>query len=145
MATYCTDADMQNIRSNILDLGVSSWETQRTQAYDYINKLFIARWYRPAAIEQGFDPDDTEFDPTKIDSDQIKRCAALKSLEFAYMYLMLDAEDPTGFERNMNTFAKEFVKCFDLEMAIGIKYDWDSDGDTSDEEYIKTARRLYRS
>ena len=80
MTTYCTDDDMAAVRSNILNLGVTTWEEQRTEADLYINKLILVRWYRPAAISLGLDPDITEFDPTKLDTDQLKRPAVFKSL-----------------------------------------------------------------
>jgi len=145
MGTYCTDEDMADIRANIMDLGVDDWETERTEAYDHINKLILVRWYRPAAVAMGLDPDTTAFDPDKIDESQIKRCAVFKSLELAYMKLMKEDADGDGFERFMDKFANEFIKCFDLEMALGLKYDWDNDGETSDENYVTTPRRLYRS
>jgi hypothetical protein len=145
MATYCEDADMVAVRANILNLGVTTWLTERTEAYDHINKLILVRWYRPAAIAKGLDPDTSPFDPTKIDEDQIKRCAVFKSLELAYMKLMKEDADGDGFERFMDKFANEFIKCFDLELALGLKYDWDNDGETSDEYYVTTPRRLYRS
>jgi hypothetical protein len=145
MATYCTDEDMAAVRGNIMGLGVSDWETERTEAYDHINKLILVRWYRPTAIGLGLDPDTTPFDPTKVDEDQIKRCATFKSLELAYMTLMKEGEDADGFERFMDKFANEFIKAFDLEMALGLKYDWDDDGETSDEYYKTAPRRLARS
>jgi len=145
MATYCEDADMAEVRANILALGVTTWLTERTEAYNHINKLILVRWYRPAAIAMGLDPDTTPFDPTKVDGDQIKRCAVFKSLELAFMKLMKEGEDADGYERFMDKFANEFIKCFDLEMALGLKYDWDNDGETSDEYYVITSRRLHRS
>lgn len=162
MGTYCTDEDMTAIRANIMDLGVTDWLIEREQAYEDINKLIIVRWWRQAAISMGLTPNvypsmavrnsviptgatGTAFDPTRLDTAQIKRCAVFKSLELAYMKLMKEGENADGFERLMDKFALEFTKAFDLEIAIGLLYDWDDDGETSDEAYVKTSRRLYRS
>lgn len=158
MGTYCTDADMVAVRANILGLGVADWEKQRTDAYEYINKLILVRWYRPAAIAMGLNPEvyphtgdfpqgyqGAAFDPEKLDADQLKDAAVYKSLELAYMHLMKEGAESDGFERFMNTFSNEFSKALDLELSIGLKYDWDDDGETEDEFYVKSARRLYRS
>jgi len=142
---YCTDADMVAKRPNILSLGVTEWDTVRTDAETYINKRLLVGWYRPAAVAKGLDPGTAPFDPTKVDTEQMKIPAVYKSLEFAYMNLMKDSPEADGFERNMNMFAGEFEKAFDLEMALGLKYDWDDDGETSDEYYVTSPRRLSRS
>lgn len=145
MANYCTDADMVAKRPNILSLGVTNWDTIRQDADDYINKRLLVGWYRPAAVAKGLDPEFYSFDSTKVDVDQMNIPAVFKSLEFAYMNLMKDSPEADGFERNMNMFAGEFEKAFDLEMALGLKYDWDNDGETSDELYVTAPRRLSRS
>ena len=145
MGTYCTDADLKVVRPNILDLSVEDWAIQRTEAYDYINKLVLARWYRPAAVEAGLDPDLNELDPTKLDAEQLKKSAVYKSLELAYMSLMKEGPDADGYERFASYFADEFAKEFDLELAIGLRYDWDNDGETDDEYYVVSSRRLTRS
>lgn len=142
---YCTDADMAAKRPNILSLGVTNWDAVRADAETYINKILLVRWYRPAAIANGLDPDTSPFDGTKVDADQMKIPAVYKSLELAYMNLMKDKPEADGFERNMNLFAEEFEKALDLELSLGIKYDWDNDGETSDEYYVRSPRRLYRS
>jgi len=145
ITTYCTDADMVEVRPNILDFGVEDWENVREEAFSYINTMLIIRWYRSAATIQGIDYTVTEFDPDLLDEDQIKKTAVYKSLELAYMSLMKEGAEADGFERFSVYFGKEFIKAFDLLMGIGLKYDWDGDDDTTDEIYINAPRRLYRS
>lgn len=144
--TYCTDQDLLVYRSNILSLGVSSWADQRALAYADINRALIARWYNQAAIEQGLDPYTTHFDPTLVDSSQLKQLECFKTLEYAYMILMKDSPEADGFERNMKLFAKQYGNELSTLLSAGISYDWDSSGSIDTDEYkISAPRRLKRA
>jgi len=145
MATYCEDTDLLKYRSNILKLGVDSWEDQRKEAYSIINRLLVARWYNQAAKTQGVDPTLTFFDPTKVEEGFLKRLECFKTLEFAYMILMKDSPEEDGFERNMALFARQFGAEFDSVIGMGLTYDWSGDGNTDTEEVkIRAPRRLLR-
>lgn len=146
MATYCLDADMAEIRPNILNYGQATWEDQRAEADLQINRIVTIRWYRAAAKAHYIDTFlvGNEFDQTKVDATQLKRAAVFKSLELAYQYLMKDAPEPDGFERNAEYFATQFQKEMDLVIAAGLKYDWDDDGSTDDEVSQPVTRRLMR-
>lgn len=146
MATYCTDADLLVYRSDILDMGVASWQDQRELAYAAINRLLIARWYNRNANDQGVDPYQTPFDPTLVKENELKQLECFKTLELAYMILMKNDPEPDGFERNMNLFARQFGNEFDTLMNSGIDYDWDESGTIDDDEkQIRSPRRLYRA
>jgi hypothetical protein len=142
---YCEDQDMQEIRPNILDLGVSSWLNQRKEAFENINRVIANRWYRKVAIQKSVDAFTEEFDPDKVKEDSLKRLACFKALELAYMFLMKDSSEPDGFERNMKTFRNRYNEELELVLAFGVEYDWDGDGTiTPDEKNIRTVRRLVR-
>lgn len=144
--TYCTDDDLTEFRPNILQLGVSSWKTQREKAYALINRVITARWYNQTAIEMGYDPTVTTFDPTRVGTDELKDLECYKTLEFAYLILMKDAPEPDGFERNMILFADKFGKELELILGTGLTYDWSGDGETdSDEIRLTSPRRLSRA
>jgi len=144
--TYCTDNDLLIYRSNILSLGVDSWETQREEAYKIINRMITVRWYNKIAPEMGIDPTLTEFDPAKVLSDQLKRLECYKTLEFAYMLLMKDSPEADGFERNMLLFSKLFNSEFNSIINLGLDYDWDNSGSISvGEKNITAPRRLMRA
>lgn len=144
--TYCTDVDLLNYRPNILSLGVSSWETQRNDAFDYINRIIIARWYNQAAVKMGYDPNLHYFDPTLVKDDCLKRLECYKTLQFAYVLLMNESPEKGGFERNIKTFGEFFGDELDSVLANGVSYDWSGDGSiTSDEALISAPRRLHRS
>lgn len=144
--TYCIDNDLLTYRSNILELGVADWSTQRTEAYSMINRMLVARWYNQVAPTQGIDPTLVVFDPAKVEEGSLKRLECFKTLEFAYMILMKDSPEADGFERNMSLFSKLFNTEFDVVIGLGLSYDWDDDGIIDDEERAQRApRRLRRA
>ena len=146
MATYCTDTDLLTYRSNILSHGVSDWEKQRKEAYEYINRLLVARWYNNVAPSQGVDPTVTFFDPALVEDDFLTRLECFKTLEFAYMILMKDSSEADGFERNMALFSQQFGAEFDAVIGLGVSYDWDNSGTIeADEQMISAPRRLSRA
>ena len=145
MATYCTDKDLLTYRSNILKHGVVSWEKQREESFEYINRLLIGRWYNHVASSQGVDPSITSFDPTLVEEGFLTRLECFKTLEFAYMILMKDSPEADGFERNMKLFGRQFGAEFDAVIGLGVSYDWDDSGTIeSDEQRISAPRRLSR-
>jgi len=143
--TYCIDSDLVKYRPNILELGVSDWTEQREEAYELINRVLQARWYRKVAPEMGYDPNVTLFDPTQIKTGALTRLEAFKTLELAYMHLMKDSPESDGFERNMDTFRKRYNEELELVLAVGIDYDWSDSGTFDDDEvYLRAPRRLVR-
>jgi hypothetical protein len=145
VTVYSTDDDIVKIRPNILSLGVSDWEEHHQKAFTTINRTLISRWYRGVAEEYDVDWRETEFDPEKVDTDQLLDLACYKTLEYCYMHLMKDAPDPDGFERLMEKFRKLYNEELREILALGINYDWDED-DTiaSSEKYQPSQRRLVR-
>lgn len=143
--TYCTDSDLVKYRPNIMDLGVDSWQQQREESYALINRVIQARWYRAVAPEMGYDPNVTLFDPTQIRTGTLTRLECFKTLELAYMSLMIDSPEESGFERNMKTFRNRYNEELELVLAVGIDYDWSDSGTYDDDElYLKAPRRLSR-
>lgn len=146
MATYCVDEDLKVYRSEIMEMGVASWEPQRSLAFADINRLLISRWYNRNAADQGVDPYVTPFDPTLVKEGELKQLECFKTLELAYMILMKDDPEPDGFERNMGLFARQYGNEFDTLMNSGIDYDWDSSGTIeTDEKQVRSPRRLMRA
>ena len=146
MATYCADSDLVAIRPNILSLGVSDWETVREEAYSFINRSIIARWYREAAKIMGYDPNVTAFNPEQVKNNCLLRLEAYKTLELAYLHLMKGGAEEDGFERQMEIFRVRYNDEFMLLLDIGIDYDWSgNDIVDDDEKYIRAPRRLKRA
>lgn len=149
MATtkYCEDADLINIRPNILELGVASWDTQSIDAFDIINRTLIAKWYKNVALEHDIiDWRTTPFDPDRVDEEQVKRMACYKTLELAYMHLMKDSSTADGFERETDFFRDRYNEELTIILGLGVNYDWDADDTISDDEkYEPQIRRLVRT
>lgn len=148
MATeyYSDDDDLIKIRPNILGLGVSDWEEQAIEAFSMINRILIAKWYKPTAAEHDVEWRETEFNPDLVDATQLVRVSAYKTLELAYLHLMKDTPEPDGFERQMKIFKERFVSELNDLLALGINYDWDeSDTIEYDEKYYPRQRRLTRA
>ncbi len=145
MATYCEDTDLLVYRNDILTLGVSSWETQRLEAFAIINRVIIVRWYNKAAQSMGADPTFTLFDPTKVMNDDLKRLEIFKTLELAFVQLAKATPDPDGFERFRKMFKTMYGEELDSVLGMGLTYDWSGDGEVDQDEYmIQAPRRLSR-
>lgn len=154
ITVYCTDEDMAKIRPNILSLGVDTWEEQREEAFDIMNRRIIKDWYKDQALAHYTDiPDwqadetwrDQPFEPDNVDQDQLKRAACYLSLELAYLYLMKDTPENDGYARQQELFHRMYSVEISEILAIGINYDWDEDGTIqNDEKYYPTQRRLKR-
>ena len=143
---YSDDDDLIKIRPNILELGVSDWEEQSIEAFSMINRILIAKWYKSVAAEHDVEWRETEFDPELVDETQLVRLSCYKTLELAYLYLMKDAPEPDGFERQMKIFKDRFNSELNDLMALGLNYDWDeSDSIEYDEKYYPRQRRLTRA
>lgn len=144
--SYCTDEDLLKYRPNILQLGVTDWEVQREEAFAMINRVIRARWYMTAAVDKGYDPTVTLFNPDLVQEGFLTRLEAFKTLELAYMILMKDSPEADGFERNMETFRDRYNEELELILGTGITYDWSGDEEfSSDEVYVRVPRRLYRA
>lgn len=147
MATtaYSNDNDLVKIRPNILDLGVSDWGFQHKEAFSIINRILTGKWYIQAATDQGVDWRAVDFDPDKIEAGMLVRASCYKTLEMAYLYLMKDAPEPDGFEREMKLFTQLFNTEMNQLLGLGINYDWDESGDIDEsEKYQRSTRRLVR-
>jgi len=146
ITAYSTDDDLLTIRPNILDFGVRDWEEKHVKAFNTINRVLIARWYKEVADEHGIDNwRETPFDPEKVDADQIKELSCYKTLELIYMHLMKDSPQADGFERQRGVYRDLYNEELRTLLATGLNYDWDDDdviGDT--EKYIVRQRRLVR-
>lgn len=140
---YNTDKDMQRYRPNILNLGVETWEDQREEAADIINRAIDMRWYRKVAREFGHDYRETPFNPDLVVGG-LTRLGAFKSLELAYMRLKKDGQDD-GYAKLEKEFRKLYGEELELVLTSGIDYDWDGSGDVDwTEQNVTSSRRQMR-
>jgi len=139
-----TEADLEKIRPDILNYGVTDWEDQIFRAETHVFRILEARWYRENAGDFGLNPNSFPFDPELLkDPDQIRLLISYKVLENIYLYLMKDSPQADPFERQSETFRKLFKDELATVLASGIDYEWGV-GNESDERAIPRRRRLER-
>ena len=144
---YSIDADLVKIKSNILDLGVSSWSDQQTEAEAIIDRTLENKWYKIVAGDYNVDYRETAFNKDLLlDAEtQLTRLSCYKTFELAYLYLQKDTEQPDGFERQRQVFAALYLEELEHVLSLGLNYDWDGSGGlTYDEKYTRTRRVLQR-
>ena len=144
ITSYTDDDDLLNYRPNILNLGKNDWTAKHEEAFDIINRAIIARWYKNWCYDHDIDFTVTEFDPDRLDTDQVKRLIYLTTLALIYLYVM--AESPSGhFKGEMELFHNLYNQELKEVLAVGINYDWDeSDTIETDEKYLSSRRQLVR-
>lgn len=136
--------DLEKIRPDILNYGVTDWEDQIFRAETHVFRILEARWYRENAGDFGLDPNVTTFDPELLkDPDQVRLLISYKTLENIYLYLMKDSPQADPFERQSETFRKLFKDELATVLASGLDYEWGS-GDVSAERTVPRRRRLER-
>ncbi len=144
---YSVDADLEKIKSNILQLGVASWSDQQTEAEAIIDRTLENRWYKIVADDYNINYRETLFDKTLLlNADaQLTRLSCYKTFELAYLYLQKDTADSDGFERQRKVFAGLYEEELENVLSLGLDYDWDGSGDiTYGEKLTRTRRTLQR-
>lgn len=145
IVAYSTDEDLLEIRSNILSLGVDSWEEQHQKAFGIINRAIINKWYKEAAKDYSLDYRDAEFSPDLVEEGFLTELSCYKTLELIYLQLMKDSPQQDGFGRNREIFRDLYNEELREILASGISYDWDGDSSIVDtEKYQRVPRRLTR-
>jgi hypothetical protein len=141
---YVDESDLEAIRPDILNYGVSDWTDVIFRAESRIWRILEARWYRERASDFNVDPNETVFDPELLkDPDQVKDLICFKALEFAYLYLMKDRGEADAFERQSLMFQKLFKDELSNLLTAGLDYEWGT-GYSQDERMVPRKRRLTR-
>lgn len=140
---YCTDQDLVDVRSNILNFGVNSWKDQRDEAMAIIDRALEVGWYRREAEHLGVDWRSHTMDRTLfLNADaQLKRLACYKALELAFRYLMKESPEPDSFERMKDLYKGEYNEELRAVLSAGLDYDWDGSGALAASEKARPARR----
>ena len=148
MSNYSTDADLLLIRSNILELGVDSWEDKHTEAKVFIDRTIASKWYRTLAGDNNVSFLDVPFDSNNFlnGGEQLRRLSCYKTLQLVYLDLMKEMKEKDGFERYSDKFEKLYEKELEEILSAGLDYDWDLSGVITEEERDQSnKRRLKRA
>lgn len=146
MAEYCSDDDLIEVRPDVLDLGVSSFDDQIEEAGLLIDRVLESRWYRPIQKNQGVDWRTTQFNRDSLLSmtSQLKRLGVFKTLELAFTILMKHRKED-AFDDERKLFKEKYLEELEEVLLFGIDYDWDDDDELQDaERAIPEVRRLTR-
>lgn len=133
---YSTDADLQKVRPDILDLGTPSWSTQIGMAEDEINRYLETNWYRAAAEQRGINwrDEDYAFDPSNLlKPTQVNMASVYLSLSMAYDALAKNREDD-GFTPQRDHWRDRFNTEIEAVVLYGMDYDWPDQGEAVAEE-----------
>ncbi len=143
---YHDHSDLEDIRPDIHNYGVSDFTERMEEAEEIINRTLDSRWYRNVALDAGLDWRETPFNSALVlNTSQLTRLACYKSLELIYLFLMKEAVEPDAFERQMKLFQSLYKQELSEVLQAGIDYDFDESGDiSSDEKSQPSVRRLIR-
>jgi len=144
MATYSVDADLVNIRPNILNNGAYDTSWAHDMAYSLINTTLEAEWYITEAPNHGIAPTTTGMDVAKLNANQLKMVSVYKVLELIYLSLTKDTPLDDGFYAWAAHFRKEYDTELNTLLKVGVEYDWDDDGITQADKYIPQRRNQVR-
>ncbi|OQY25966.1 MAG: hypothetical protein B6244_14510 [Candidatus Cloacimonetes bacterium 4572_55] len=142
---YSVDANLQKIRSTIMELGVSDWSDFHDLAATAIDDDLEVKWYRKASNAMGYDWRHTRFDSSLLlnSASQLLNLSCYKTFFLIYRYLAQDTTtelDAYGQQRNY--WAKQYDDELIRVVEIGLDYDWNSSGSIDD--YEKAVKRPVR-
>lgn len=147
---YSTDADLQEIRSTIMSLGVDDWSDFHDLAKTAIDDDLEVKWYRKAAPAAGYDWRFTPFDADLLlnSATQLLNLSCYKAFFLIYRYLAQDTtpeRDAYGQQRDY--WEEKYGQELERVIEKGLDYDWDESGsidtwERSNERPIRRTKRV---
>jgi len=135
MANYSVDADLTNLRPNILNNGQAGFAWAHTQAYNDINNRIEAEWYMSAASGHSIDPNTTAMDLTKLVAAELKMLSIYRALELIYISMAKDVPTEDGPFQWAAWARNEYNIEFERLLKVGFSYDWAGDGITQADKF----------
>lgn len=136
MTTYSTDPDLVKKRSNVLELGIDTFEDAHKETSRIINRA-LTIWYEAESLLRGRDPRDTPFDSQYLlkSDTEIKPAAVFLALSLAYDQLAKDLPASSdGMAAQREHYQKEFDREWGEAKLVGFTYDWDGSGEITPDE-----------
>lgn len=147
MSVYTTNADLVKKRSNILELGIFSFDDQHEETERIINRD-LSIWYDAEARLRSRSPQAIPFDQQYLllSDIEIKPAAVFLALSLSYDLLSKDLPvEEDGMASQREHYRKEFEREWKNSKILGFTYDWDMSGDaTSNENPCVRYRTLVR-
>ena len=146
---YSTDADLLQIRSTIMSLGVDDWSDFHDLAETAIHEDLEVKWYRQTASHMGYAWQSTPFDADLLLSSatQLLNLSCYKTFFLIYRYLAQDTTaDMDAYGQQRDYWERQYAIELARVIERGIDYDWDSSAKIDDwEKSVKyTGRRVKR-
>jgi hypothetical protein len=136
MANYTVDDDLAKKRSNILDLGIASFDDQHGDTKRILDRDLMI-WYEAEAQLRGRDSRSIPFEQQYLlEADvEIKPAAVFLALSLAYDKLAKDLPaEADGMAAQREHYRKEFDREWGSAKLVGFSYDWNKSGEMDADE-----------
>ena len=136
---FATNNDLINYAPEVFDQGVDDWTAELNRAETDVANQVQVKWYNNHHNR-------ADFAKSKLTESQWTVATVYRALH-AHILPKLSTFRPEGdpFREQIEFWKERFAEEMDLQFALGIKYDTDGDGTTTDAEVHEYKQdRLYR-
>ena len=146
--TFATNNDLLDYQADIFDHGIDDFTEELAKAeYDVKRKLETDWWnVEVGTRNRGLTISTTgDFNAARLDATQWTRATVFRALH-AYIYPKLSTWRPEGdaFREQLAFYQSRYSEEISAEMALGVKYDFNNDGNNTADERVQTQQnRLY--
>jgi hypothetical protein len=146
---YATNTQLQAVQPSIVNHGITDFTAQLTEAEADVKRYIEVNWFNKT-YSQGFNGIGRKigatFDASKLVDAQWQRATVYRA-RYAHILPLLSPFAVGGdtFREMIEHYRNRFVEEMDMEMAQGVQYDGDSDGNITESETFKQRQeRIYR-
>ena len=136
---FATNNDLINYAPEVFDQGVDDWTAELGRAETDVQNQVQVKWFNLYKSRK-------DWDATKLTESQWTVATVYRAL-YAQILPKLSTFRPEGdpFREQIEFWKERFAEEMDTQFALGIKYDSDGDGTTTDAEIeVNYQNRLYR-
>jgi hypothetical protein len=129
MANYANNTDVADYVPDVFDYEVVDFTSELTRATDMVNKRLKGEWWRGAS---------NDFDTDKLNAAQWKETTVYAALAY-FILPKLSSFRPDDTFLEMSLFYRDrFEDTYKREVASGVDYDDNNDGQYTDAERVYT-------
>lgn len=136
---FATNTDLQKYAPEVFDQGVNDWSSELADAQHDVENQIQFKWWNKAYSRQN-------WDPANLTETQWTKATVYRSLS-AYILPRLSTFRPEGdpFREQLMFYKERYQEEMDTQFGMGVEYDLDEDGTTTDIEVFENSQtRLYR-
>ena len=137
---FATNTDLEKYCPEVFDQGVDDWTDELTDAQADVTNMIQFKWWNKMYSRKN-------FDATLLVESQWTKATVYRAMA-SYILPKLSTFRPEGdpFREQLEFYKNRFEEEFDIQLGLGIQYDFEDDGsidpDTDVKEYDQS--RLYR-